>query len=157
MPNSVFSSGGGRTSALAVRDGINQSADIDLLLAAVDDINSKLDNLTVTPELRAPTLRPVVVGAANEEASSGTISPPGEGKILLLQIAGWYNIAPTGGFLTITGTDNNLYLKVPVTASGAGYTAKVELPMGIGCVVKLSAGGPNCIGYLNVGYSVREA
>jgi hypothetical protein len=156
MPNSVFSSGGGGTSSSAVRQGINNSEDIDALLFAINEIKDGLGNLTVSTELRAPTLRPVVIGNANEVVSSGEIPAPGVGKILMIQIAGWYGATPTDAFLSIVGTDNQIYMKVPIVAAGAGFMLKSELPENIGCTVQLTAGGDGVHGYLNVATYVRD-
>lgn len=156
MPRSVFGSGGGGTSSSAVRQGINNSEDIDALLLDVSEIKNKLSNLTVSTELRAPTLRPVVVGAANQAINSGEIPAPGDGKVLMIQVAGWYNATPENAFLSIIGTDEITYMQVPITSSGAGFMLKSELPEDVGCVVQLSAGGESVIGHLNIATYVRD-
>lgn len=157
MPNSVFSSGGGGTSSSAVRQGINNSEDIDSLLFEVREVKTLLQGtLSVTTELRAPTLRPTVIGDANTVTSSGLIEAPGAGNCLLIQIAGWYNQTPSNAFLTIVGTDSQIYMKVPIVAAGAGFMLKSELPENVGCTIQLTAGGEGVHGYLNVATYVRE-
>lgn len=156
MPNSVFSSGGGGTSSSAVRQGINNSEDIDALLLAVNEIKNGLSNLTVSTELRAPTLRPVAIGSPDEAVSSGIIPAPGVGKILMIQIAGWYNGTPSNAFLVIEGTDGTNYMQVPITSSGAGFMLKSELPENVGCTIQLTPGGEGVTGYLNVATYVRD-
>lgn len=157
MPGSVFSSGGGGTSSSSVRQGINNSEDIDALLLAVNEIKDGLSGLTVSTELRAPTLRPVVIGEANTATSSGVIPSPGAGKVLMIQVAGWYSSMPTNAFLTIFGTDSVIYMKVPIVAAGAGFMLKSELPVDTGCTIQLTAGGDGVIGYLNVATYQRDA
>lgn len=149
MPGSTFSSGGGGVSASAVASGINQASDIDTLIQRVGEIKTALSELVLTTPI--PELRPVVKGSAGAGVSSGPIASPGPGKALLIKIAGWYDKPPLNATLKITGADGEIYLDIPVTASGAGVISTNRLPVGVGATVTLSGGGDGVIASLNVG------
>ncbi len=173
MPNSTTTSGGnGSVSASSVQKGLDASLDIEQLKVDVTAIKNTLNGLNVNQGMvdikaainaivfplatRIPALRPAIIGAANVAIATPQISAPGAGKKLVIQIMGWYDKLPTGGLLTITGTDGLIYTSVPITAAGAGFMQKAALPQNIGATIALTAGGTGVIGSLNYAVSIEE-
>jgi hypothetical protein len=129
-------------SAARVQAGIDASADIDAILEAIKSRKS-------------PQLREAIVGTPNAVASTPAIVSPGEGRSLVVVVAGWYNATPTNGLLSIVGSDAVTYLNVPVTSSGAGFLPPLALPPDMGCTINLSAGGAGVTGYLNYATAIE--
>jgi hypothetical protein len=164
MPNSVFSSAGG-ASATQFKTAIDSSVDIEQLkqdvtaiknglkdaeiLTKLEDVREAIVSLVFPMATRIPQLRPAIVGAANTAIATPAIAAPGAGKHLVIQIMGWYDKTPTGGVLTITGSDGQIYTTVPITSAGAGFMQKAALPDNVGGTIALTAGGAGVIGSLN--------
>jgi hypothetical protein len=171
MPNSVFSSSGG-ASATQLKTAIDSSIDIEQLKQDVTAIKSGLKDTEILTKLeevreaivalvfpiatRIPQLRPAIVGLPNTAIATPAIPAPGAGKNLVIQIMGWYDKTPTGGVITITGSDNEIYTTVPITSAGAGFMQKAALPENVGATIALTAGGTDVIGSLNYAIAIEE-
>ena len=173
MPNSVIMSGGsGGSNPAAVKTGIDTSIDIEQLkqdvsvmkawfdseelVEKIEEVRDAIVALVFPIATRIPQLRPAIVGTANTAIVTPAIPAPGTGKHLVVQIMGWYDKTPTGGVLTITGSDSAIYTTVPIASAGAGFMQKAALPANVGCTIALTAGGTGVVGSLNYAIAIED-
>lgn len=170
---SVIRSGGsGGSTPAAIKDGIDTSLDIEQLkqdvsflkswfadeslAEKIEEVRAAIVALVLPVATRVPQLRPAIVGEPNQAIATPAIPAPPAGKHWVIQIMGWYDKQPTGGVLTITGSDNEVYTTVPITSAGAGFMQKNAMPSGLGFQISLTAGGTDVRGSLNYAIVAEE-
>lgn len=165
MPGGSIMTGGGiqAVSQQSVRQGINQSEDIDSLLLLVGKLETEMKTGSIVQALnevtlgisliprttRIPVAQEVAVSAVNQPVSTVSIPAPGAGKRTVLSIAAYYDKIPTGGECTITGDDGKVYAKASIVSANAGFATTKAFPEGVALTIALTAGGQNVTGVIN--------
>jgi hypothetical protein len=165
MPGGSIMTGGGiqAVSQQSVRQGINQSEDIDSLLLLVQQLKTEMSTGAIVQALnevslgisliprttRIPVAQEVKVSAVNTAVSTGMIAAPAAGKRTVLSIAAYYDKIPTGGECTITGDDGKIYAKAAIVSANAGFATTKAFPEGVALTISMTAGGQNVTGVIN--------
>jgi hypothetical protein len=165
MPGGSIMTGGGiqAVSKESVRQGINQSEDVDSLLLLVQQLKTEMttgsifkalgdvkDAIALIPRTtRIPVAQEVKTSSPNMAVSTGTIPAPSAGKRTVLSIAAYYDKIPTGGECTITGDDGKVYAKAAIVSANAGFATTKAFPEGVALTISMTAGGQNVTGVIN--------
>jgi hypothetical protein len=151
MPNSITVSGGGGISILnasAIAQGINQAADVDVLIERLDSIILGLKEIRFQTQTEPPILSPIVEGALNQWTETPLI-PGIAGKHLQIKYSGYYDLPPTDGSIEVVGSDGQTYFRVPLLAARTGLIMTAKMPIGLGAKIRLAPGGPGVMGTVN--------